>query len=882
MAGPAAVVHAAPQATDLAGVGAASPAPPDLTEGVGSHIGPYHLLEKLGEGGFGLVFLAEQKQPVSRRVALKIVKVGMDTRQVVARFEQERQALALMDHPNLARVLDAGATASGGPYFVMDLVRGLPIVEHCDHRKLTIVERLAIFAQVCDAVQHAHGKGVIHRDLKPSNVLVTMHDDRPVAKVIDFGVAKAMTTPLTDKTLLTEQRQIIGTLLYMSPEQADGSPDIDTRADVYALGVLLYELLTGSTPFTFGGSGGSSFVELQRQILETDPQTPSHRLTAAKERLQALAERRRADPLRLASLLRGELDWMVMKAIEKDRSRRYETAAAFGHDVRAFLAGAPIAAAPPSAGYRLRKFVARNRVLVGASVAVATALLLGVVGTTAAMFEARAEQRRADAATIAEASAKEQALQHAKEATTAAKAAEAARAMEAQERRNAETMHQFVLDALQASNASAGGRADTTVVTAMQNAVAQLDGGRFRDDPVTAAVLRGVIGTILRNNGRFAESLEQAERSLALLQQFQPGDNRNTAATLTDLGSALERLGRRSEAEPHFRDALAMYRRLYPGDNEHTAALLSNLGSVLEVLGRAAEAETLLQEALAMQARLYPEGNAATAMMLDNLAKAESALGKVEAARGRHEDAVAMQRHLHPDGHPQLAVSINNLAVLFAEQGDNEAALALFEEALAMRRKLYPVDHPSLAESLQNLAFLRTRIGEASLALPLLEEAVAMNARLFPGAHPTVAHGIYTLATTHLGLGDAAAARASAERAVAMHRELFVGVHIGTAMSLVALARAEAGLQQDAPAHQAYDEALAMLRALPVHRDALRETLWRASELRFQRGDVVGAEARLQELLVLATADLPADAPQLRNCQAALAQCRQALQASRK
>lgn len=850
-----------------------------LAEGVGAHIGPYHLLEEIGEGGFGLVFLAEQQQPVSRRVALKIVKVGMDTRQVVARFEQERQALALMDHPNIARVLDAGATASGRPYFVMDLVRGLPILEHCDRRKLTIAERLAIFAQICDAVQHAHGKGVIHRDLKPSNVLVTMHDDRPVAKVIDFGVAKAMTHPLTDKTLLTEQRQILGTLHYMSPEQADGSPDIDTRTDVYALGVMLYELLTGSTPFEFVTTGGGSFGELQRRILETDPPTPSLRLTESKDRLKALADQRRADPLRLASALRGELDWMVMKALEKDRARRYETAAAFGHDVRAFLAGAPIDAAPPSAGYRLRKFVARNRALVGASFAVAVSLLLGVVGTTMAMFEARTEQRRADAATAAETSAKELAIASAKEAKHAAEAAEAARAIEAQERRKAETMHQFVLDALQASNASQGGRADTTIVTAMQNALALLDGERFRDDPLTAAVLRGAIGVILRNNGRFEDSLDQAQRSLAVLQQWKPGDHSDTAAALADIGSAFDQLGRDTEAETYFRDALAMYRRLYPGDNEHTAAMLNNLGSLREKLGHAAEAEALVGEALTMQQRLFPEGNVGTAMMLDNLAKAESALGKVDAARAHYEDAVAMQRRLHPDGHPRVAVSINNLAVLYAEQGDSRRALELLDEALAMRRRLYPVDHPSLAESLLNLAFLRTREGQAQQALPLLEEGVAMNARLFPGAHPLVAHGLYTLATTQLELDDAPSARGTAERSVAMHRQLFAGAHLGTAMSLVVLARAEVERKEYESARQAFDEALAMLRTLPSGRDALRDTLWRSGEHRFQRGDAAGAEVELKELLQLATEDLPDDALQLRNCKAALEQCRKALQA---
>ncbi len=371
-------------------------------EEVGAQIGPYQLLQELGEGGFGRVFLAQQQEPVARQVALKVIKVGMDTRQVVARFEQERQALALMDHPHIARVLDAGATAAGRPYFVMDLVRGLPIVAYCDRDRLSIGERLAVFVQVCDAVQHAHGKGVIHRDLKPSNVLVTVQDGRPHAKVIDFGVAKATAQPLTDKTLYTEQRQIIGTLQYMSPEQAEGSLDIDTRTDVYALGVLLYELLAGSTPFDRTTLRLEDFGDVQRLIREFDAPRPSQRVAAANDRLTTLANQRRCDPSRLVGRLRGELDWIVMKALEKDRTRRYETAAAFGLDVQRHLRGEAVHAAPPSRTYRLRTFVRRNRTLVVAAVAVALALVLGVIGTSLALVRAVEAQERADLAAAAE------------------------------------------------------------------------------------------------------------------------------------------------------------------------------------------------------------------------------------------------------------------------------------------------------------------------------------------------------------------------------------------------------------------------------------------------------------------------------------------------
>jgi WD40 repeat protein/serine/threonine protein kinase len=361
-----------PPATDPAATVEEQP----LAERPGTVIGPYKLMEQIGEGGMGLVFVAEQQQPVRRRVALKVIKPGMDTREVIARFEAERQALALMDHPNIARVLDAGATESGRPYFVMELVRGVPITDYCDQNNLTPRERLELFASVCQAVQHAHQKGIIHRDLKPSNVLVTLHDGTPVAKVIDFGVAKAVGGQLTEKTVYTGFMQMIGTPLYMSPEQAEMSGlDVDTRSDIYSLGVLLYELLTGTTPFDKERLRTAAFDEIRRIIREEEPARPSTRISTLGQAAAAVSARRRSDPRRLSQLCRGELDWIVMKALEKDRNRRYETASAFAADVQRYLHDEPVQACPPSAWYRLRKFARRNR----AGVLTATSLAVGVV-----------------------------------------------------------------------------------------------------------------------------------------------------------------------------------------------------------------------------------------------------------------------------------------------------------------------------------------------------------------------------------------------------------------------------------------------------------------------------------------------------------------------
>jgi serine/threonine protein kinase len=353
--------------------------PPPL-ERPGTQIGPYKLLQQIGEGGMGVVYMAEQTEPVQRKVALKVIKAGMDTGQVIARFEAERQALALMDHPNIAKVFDAGETASGRPFFVMELVKGLAITDYCDQAHLTPRERLELFVGVCQAVQHAHQKGIIHRDLKPSNVLVALYDGKPSIKVIDFGVAKATGGQLTDKTLFTGFAQLIGTPLYMSPEQAGQSPDIDTRSDIYSLGVLLYELLTGTTPFDRERFKQAAYDEICRIIREEEPPKPSTRLSESKDTLPSISAVRQTEPVKLAKLVRGELDWVVMKALEKDRNRRYETANGLALDLQRYLNDEPVQACPPSAMYRFRKFARRNRATLAAGALLAMSLLVALGG----------------------------------------------------------------------------------------------------------------------------------------------------------------------------------------------------------------------------------------------------------------------------------------------------------------------------------------------------------------------------------------------------------------------------------------------------------------------------------------------------------------------
>ncbi len=407
-----------------------------ITEVSGTRIGRYKLLQRIGEGGGGVVYMAEQEEPVRRRVALKIIKLGMDTRSVIARFEAERQALAMMDHPNIARVLDAGATDTGRPYFVMELVRGVKITDYCDKNQLDTRRRLDLFIQICQAIQHAHQKGIIHRDIKPSNILVTLHDGVPVPKVIDFGIAKATEMRLTDKTFFTAYEQIIGTPAYMSPEQAEMSGlDIDTRSDIYSLGVLLYELLTGRTPFDPKKLLQHGLDEMRRTLREQEPQRPSTMLTTLQgTELTATAEHRQAEPPKLISLLRGDLDWIVMKALEKDRRRRYETANGLAMDINRYLNHEPVIARPPSRFYRFQKLVRRNQVIFTATGAVAVALIIGLGTSTWLFFQERTARQRAVTAEQQQARLRQE--------------AEQARANEAELRRQAETRQKITQAAL--------------------------------------------------------------------------------------------------------------------------------------------------------------------------------------------------------------------------------------------------------------------------------------------------------------------------------------------------------------------------------------------------------------------------------------------------
>jgi len=491
----------------------------------------YKILQKLGEGGCGEVYMAEQTEPVRRRVALKVIKLGMDTKQVIARFEAERQALALMDHPNIAKVLDAGATETGRPYFVMELVKGIRITDFCDQQHLSTSERLGLFTQVCQAIQHAHQKGIIHRDVKPSNILVTLHDGVPVPKVIDFGIAKATEQPLTEKTVFTAFGQFMGTPAYMSPEQAELSGlDIDTRSDIYALGVLLYELLTGRTPFDAKELLQAGLDEMRRRIREEEPMRPSTRLsTMADADLTTIAQQRQSEPAKLTRFVRGDLDWIVMKCLEKDRRRRYETANGLVMDIQRHLNNEPVMACPPSAAYRLQKLVRRNKLAVGAVTAVGVALGIGF-GIAAWQFLAKhqaynlalaAEKRAQDSA------AKEEAQR---------KQAEANEKMARTEASKSKQVATILKEMLGAAGPTVALGRDATVLREMLEKTSVRIGRELKDQPEVQADIYSTIGSTFIDMGDHRRAITNLELAVKSYRLAFTNDHRNLADSLGALG----------------------------------------------------------------------------------------------------------------------------------------------------------------------------------------------------------------------------------------------------------------------------------------------------------------------------------------------------------
>jgi serine/threonine protein kinase/Tfp pilus assembly protein PilF len=815
------------------------------TEKPGDHIGRYKLLQKIGEGGCGVVYMAGQEEPVRRQVALKVIKLGMDTKNVIARFEAERQALALMDHPNIAKVLDAGATENGRPYFVMELVRGVKITEYCDKNNLPTRERLNLFVQVCQAIQHAHQKGIIHRDIKPSNILVTLRDGVPVPKVIDFGIAKATTDQrLTDKTLFTAFEQFIGTPAYMSPEQAEMSElGIDTRSDIYSLGVLLYELLTGQTPFDSKQLLRSGLDEIRRIIREQEPARPSTRLsTMTATDLTTVAKHRQMEPGKLSVLVRGELDWIVMKALEKDRVRRYDTANGLARDVERYLADEPVTARPASNLYRLQKSIRRNKGFFAAATVIAVVLLVGVVASTLEAIRAkRAELDQGRLRMIAESKEKK-----------------------------SEQVAQFLEDMLKSVGPSVALGRDTSLLRDILDNTAKQVSTELKEQPGVEAELSYTLGEVYFDLNEFAKAETMHRRALELRQRLLGKDDPVLALSTSHLGRVCLARRKMIEAEELLRQALAVQLKTPGPEAADTLFTLEELSVALNAQGgkdKKTEAETLLRQSLAAKRKLFGVDSVEVAAALEHLTEVFRLEGKLDEAERDYREAVASGRKvlethlsLYPKGDPGLADSIFGLARVLQARGNANEAEPLFREALAMRRSIYGDDHPDVASTIYYLA--DSLLGQRKLleAETLFREAIEMQRKMYGNENQLLARSMANLANVLSIQGRPTEAEPLFNEALAMRQKL-----LGNESSEVAWSLDNLGsfLYYQGRWHEAESplrEALAIRRKVYSNNNPLvLGTLDLLAMTLARQGKLIEAEPFAREGLAIREKNLPDD-----------------------
>jgi eukaryotic-like serine/threonine-protein kinase len=730
----------------------------------GESLGPYRLLEKVGEGGMGEVWRAEQKAPVRRQVAVKVIKAGMDTKQVITRFEAERQALALMDHPCIAKVFEAGATQRGLPYFAMEYVAGEAITTYCDRQKLTTRKRLELFMEVCGGVQHAHQKGVIHRDLKPSNVLVTIQDELPVPKIIDFGVAKATAQKLTEKTMYTELGVLIGTPEYMSPEQAEMTGlDVDTRTDVYALGVMLYELLTGALPFDSKELRSASFDELRRRIREEEPPRPSTKVKTLGEQSGEVARRRQTEPAKLVGRLKGDLDWIVMKSLEKDRTRRYESPSELAADIERHLTHQPVLASPPSAWYRSGKFVRRHRFGVSAA-AIAIIGLVGFAVTTAV-----------------------QAARIARERDRANRGAEVSK-----------RVSEFMTGLFEVSDPSEARGNSVTAREILDKGAEKID-KELKDSPIIQAQMMYTMGRVYQGLGLFKRSEQLLGRSVEVRKRILGPDHPDTLLSMQWWGWMIFKLGRAAEAEKVLREALAGQQRALGFENADTARSISSVGAICFLSGRLDEAEKLLnqafeirgrvlgpehyetltsmtalvglyahmksrkaesigREALEISRRVYGPDHPATIEAMAGLSNAYWNLKQYDEASRLAREALEIQRRVQGPEHPATLLTMLRLANVLFSQGHLQEAEAMDREVVEIRRRVLGPEHPDTLSSMNNLSDDLLSEHRYEGAEKILLQALAPTRRVFGQRHSQLGLLLYNLACASAGLGRKAQA----------------------------------------------------------------------------------------------------------------------------
>jgi non-specific serine/threonine protein kinase/serine/threonine-protein kinase len=701
------------------------------------NVGPYRIIRVLGQGGMGVVYEAAETGAVRRRVAVKVVRTGLRTYDVKARFEAERQALALMDHPGIATVFQAGETSDGDPYFAMELVKGMPIDEYCDARKLSTVARLELFIAVCEAVQHAHQKGVIHRDLKPSNVLVTEMDGRPQPKIIDFGIAKALGLHLTEKTFVTEAGVPIGTAAYMSPEQAESSGiDVDTRSDVYSLGVILYLLLVGRLPVDPTAEGIHAFI-YKLGAGDSQAPRPSARFSTLGEYRTPVANARHTDPDRLSRELSGDLDWITMKALESNRVRRYESATAFAADIQRFLDHQPVVARPPSAAYRIQKFVRRNRVPVAAASLAALALVLSTAFASAGMIRARRAERVA--------------------------ATEAAAAQQ---------VSNFMVDVFKLERSEAA-RADLITARELLDRGAKRSELALAGQPVVQGRMMHTIGSAYASLGLYEAASAQFERALAARVRALGANDPSVGDTEAAIGQVKASFGDMAAAEDHFEKALAIREKTAGANDTATASVLAGLASLRWRQGKNAEAESLYRRAMVIDSTALGAASAP-------LARDQAGLGIVFWAQKRYADAEPLMRRslsirekvLGP-GHPDLAGLMNNLGGLYWSQGRYADALPLYERTRAIYERTLDSMHPNVAAILNNLGETYWKLGRYSEAEPLLRRALTIKEGRLERGDPSIAITLNGLAGVLRDSGRMDEAEALYRRALEIRQRAF-------------------------------------------------------------------------------------------------------------
>ncbi|HEY3965123.1 MAG TPA: serine/threonine-protein kinase [Planctomycetaceae bacterium] len=808
--------------------------------------GRYKLLEQIGEGGMGTVWVADQTQPVRRKVALKLVKPGMDSRQVLARFEIERQALALMDHPHIAKVLDGGLTEAGRPFFVMEHVQGISITKFCDATRSSVPERLQLFLQVCHAVQHAHQKGIIHRDLKPSNILVALDDDRPISKVIDFGLAKAMREPLTDYTLYSTHGTVLGTPQYMSPEQAQlNNLDVDTRADIYSLGILLYELLTGSTPLEKQRLKAAAWQEVLRLIQEEEPPRPSTRLSSAGT-LPALAACRQLEPGKLAKFVQGELDWIVMKALEKDRNRRYETANDLALDIQRYLAGDPVQAAPPSAGYRLRKFARKHRAMLSTA-AIIGVLLAASAGTSTwqAIRATNAErnEREARQAEGRRAESEIEARQEAQRAAAAEKQARHEAVAAAQTEKQAREQAQKRLEQIEKSNnivlsiftdidinqIKAGSEPlEAILATRLMKVAEELEIDAL-GDPLTVASLQNRLGITLYGLGHAEAAIPLFVKAGQTRTAELGADHPDTLTSMNWLGQACREAGELDRAVSLLDEALRLRTLKLGADHSDTLTSMNCLGQACRQAGKLDRAVLLLEAALRLRKMKLGADHPDTIASMTSLGAMYRSVGKLDLMLPLCEESLRLSQAQLGIDHPDTLESMADLAYAYRETGRMDRAQSLLEEALRLKQGKIGAEHPDTLTTASKLALVYQDVQKFDLALPLFEETLRATLVKLGTDHPVTLAVMNNLAIGYQNAGKLDRAVPLFEEALRTSKVKLGVDHPSTLMTMNNLGMAYRAAGQWDLARSMFEETVQLRKEKlgPAHPD----TLWSMSNL---------------------------------------------------